>query len=195
VSLHLDGTPSWHWRPRRSDTHDLDFGAVPNLFTITVNGKRRAVVGAGGKDGTYYVIDRDGVNRATGVRWDDADPSSLPYPLPPPPPPAAPRSSGVGKSAVSSPLPRSTNVRGGSISAPLPAMTLTCSIRSARPCTRSTRIPARSSGRTPPSQTPTRALRPRARFRARCSWARTSVGRCAPTTRRRERSSRPTRSA
>ncbi|HYV57098.1 MAG TPA: PQQ-binding-like beta-propeller repeat protein [Candidatus Nitrosopolaris sp.] len=79
VSLHLDGTPSWHWRPRRSDTHDLDFGSVPNLFTITVNGKRRAVVGAGGKDGTYYVIDRDGVNRATGVRWNDADPSSLPY--------------------------------------------------------------------------------------------------------------------
>jgi polyvinyl alcohol dehydrogenase (cytochrome) len=79
VALHFDGTPAWHWRPRRSDTEDLDFGAVPNLFTIRVGGKRRDVVGAGGKDGTYYAIDRDGVNHATGVRWDDADASALPY--------------------------------------------------------------------------------------------------------------------
>ncbi|OFV92000.1 MAG: hypothetical protein A3J75_04525 [Acidobacteria bacterium RBG_16_68_9] len=31
----------------------------------------REVVGIGGKDGTYYVIDRDGVNEINGVRWDD----------------------------------------------------------------------------------------------------------------------------
>src|SRR5262249_2657839 len=37
------------------------------------------VVGVGGKDGTYYVIDRDGVNAHNGVRFDDADPSQLPY--------------------------------------------------------------------------------------------------------------------
>src|SRR5438093_11223395 len=61
------------------DVGDLDFGAVPNLFTITVNGKRRDVVGEGGKDGTYYVIDREGTNVANGVRWDDADPAGLPY--------------------------------------------------------------------------------------------------------------------
>ena len=80
VALHLeDGTPAWHWRPRQMDTGDLDFGAVPNLFTITVNGKRRDVVGEGGKDGTYYVIDREGTNVANGARWDDADPSGLPY--------------------------------------------------------------------------------------------------------------------
>jgi polyvinyl alcohol dehydrogenase (cytochrome) len=79
VALHLDGAPGWRWKPRMTDTQDLDFGAVPNLFTITVGGGSYDVVGEGGKDGTYYVIDRDGVNATTGVRWDDADPSALPY--------------------------------------------------------------------------------------------------------------------
>ena len=36
-------------------------------------------VGIGNKDGTYYVVGRDGVNEVTGVRWDSADPSGLPY--------------------------------------------------------------------------------------------------------------------
>jgi outer membrane protein assembly factor BamB len=79
VALHLDGTPAWRWKPRPVDAQDLDFGAVPNLFSISVGGGSRDVVGEGGKDGTYYVIDRDGVNAVTGVRWDDADPSALPY--------------------------------------------------------------------------------------------------------------------
>jgi len=79
IALHLDGTPAWHWRPRQMDVDDLDFGAVPNLFTITVNGRRRDVVGEGGKDGTYYVIDREGVNVVSGVHWDDPDPAGLPY--------------------------------------------------------------------------------------------------------------------
>ena len=79
VALHVDGTPAWHWRPRPTDTQDRDFGAVPNLFTIRVDGRRRDVVGVGGKDGTYYVLDREGVNRVNGVRWDDPDPSGLPY--------------------------------------------------------------------------------------------------------------------
>ena len=79
VAMHLDGTPAWHWKPRPTDTQDLDFGAAPNLFTITVNGQPHDVVGEGAKDGTYYVLDREGVNGITGVRWDDADPSALPY--------------------------------------------------------------------------------------------------------------------
>jgi len=37
------------------------------------------VVGIGGKDGTYYVLDRTGVNGVTGVRWDGPDPSGVPY--------------------------------------------------------------------------------------------------------------------
>jgi polyvinyl alcohol dehydrogenase (cytochrome) len=78
-ALALDGTAVWRWRPREVDNADLSFGGVPNLFTIDVDGTPRDVMGVGNKDGTYYVIDRDGVNARNGVRWDDADPSELPY--------------------------------------------------------------------------------------------------------------------
>jgi polyvinyl alcohol dehydrogenase (cytochrome) len=78
-AIGTDGTPAWRWRPREVDNADLDFGAAPNLFSIMVDGTSRDVVGVGGKDGTYYAIDRDGVNARTGVRWDDADPAGLPY--------------------------------------------------------------------------------------------------------------------
>ena len=79
VALQLDGTPAWRWRPREVDNEDLAFGATPNLFTIKRGKRKLDVVGIGNKDGTYYVLDRDGVNAETGVAWDDADPSSLPY--------------------------------------------------------------------------------------------------------------------
>ena len=79
VALHLDGSPAWRWRPREVDNDDLAFGAVPNLFTISVDGRAQDVVGIGGKDGTYYVLDRTGVNARSGRRWDDAAPRDLPY--------------------------------------------------------------------------------------------------------------------
>jgi outer membrane protein assembly factor BamB len=79
VALRLDGTPAWTWRPREVDNDDLAFGAVPNLFSIDVEGVATEVVGIGGKDGTYYVIDRDGVNERTGVAWNDAGRRALPY--------------------------------------------------------------------------------------------------------------------
>ena len=79
VALDLDGTPIWRWRPREVDNEDLAFGATPNLFKIKLGNRIRDVVGVGNKDGTYYVIDRDGINVLTGVRWDDPDPSDLPY--------------------------------------------------------------------------------------------------------------------
>jgi outer membrane protein assembly factor BamB len=78
-ALDLDGDPVWHWRPPVFTARDPDFGAVPNLFTIHTASGDRDVVGVGGKDGTYYVIDRDGVNAASGVAWNSADPSGLPY--------------------------------------------------------------------------------------------------------------------
>ncbi len=66
-ALHLDsGEPEWVWRPREVDNDDLAFGAVPNLFEIELDGAAREVVGIGGKDGVYYVLDRDGVNELTG---------------------------------------------------------------------------------------------------------------------------------
>ena len=66
VVLHYDGTPAWSWRPREVDNNDLAFGAAPNLFKATIGGKERDVVGLGGKDGTYYLLDRDGKSAATG---------------------------------------------------------------------------------------------------------------------------------
>jgi polyvinyl alcohol dehydrogenase (cytochrome) len=79
IALGFDGTPVWHWKPRAVDPDDLDFGAAPNLFSIRVGRHRRDVLGMGGKDGTYYVLDRTGENAASHVRWDAPDPSGLPY--------------------------------------------------------------------------------------------------------------------
>ncbi len=78
-ALDTDGNPIWRWRPREVDPFDLAFGAVPSLFSIEIDGRLVDVVGVGNKDGTYYVLDRDGVNEASGLRWDDPDPSALPY--------------------------------------------------------------------------------------------------------------------
>ncbi|RIL06278.1 MAG: hypothetical protein DCC71_07370 [Proteobacteria bacterium] len=79
-ALDFAGNAVWRWRPREVDPLDLAFGAVPNLFAIA-DAERGPidVLGVGGKDGVYYVIDRDGVNERSGVAWDDADPSQLPY--------------------------------------------------------------------------------------------------------------------
>ncbi len=79
VALDLNGIPAWRWRPREVDNDDLAFGAAPNLFTINFGGAARDVLGVGNKDGTYYVLDRDGINEVNAVAWDDVDPSLLPY--------------------------------------------------------------------------------------------------------------------
>jgi outer membrane protein assembly factor BamB len=54
IALDVDsGRALWAYRPRSSDTCDFDFGASPNV--IDYQGHR--YVGAGGKDGTYYLLD------------------------------------------------------------------------------------------------------------------------------------------
>jgi outer membrane protein assembly factor BamB len=65
VALRYDGTQAWTWRPREIDNDDLAFGAAPNLFTATIDGEDRDVVGIGGKDGAYYLLDREGTNTRT----------------------------------------------------------------------------------------------------------------------------------
>jgi polyvinyl alcohol dehydrogenase (cytochrome) len=65
VALRYDGSPAWTWRPREVDNNDLDFGAGPNLLSANIGGTQRDVVGVGGKDGTYYVLDREGTNALT----------------------------------------------------------------------------------------------------------------------------------
>jgi outer membrane protein assembly factor BamB len=87
TSLSFDGDVRWVWRPRRADNDDLAFGAVPNLFSIFPAGVEGAigpidVVGIGGKDGTYYVLDRDGVNQQNGAVWNSSPESHLPADLP-----------------------------------------------------------------------------------------------------------------
>jgi outer membrane protein assembly factor BamB len=79
TALRFDGTAAWRWRPREVDNADLAFGATPNLFTIKQGKARRDVVGIGGKDGSYYVIDRDGENEVTGLGFDPNAPLDLPY--------------------------------------------------------------------------------------------------------------------
>lgn len=79
VALDFDGIPAWRWRPREVDNDDLAFGAVPNLFTMQLGSSDIDVLGVGNKDGTYYVLDRDGINEDNGVAWNDPDPSLLPY--------------------------------------------------------------------------------------------------------------------
>jgi outer membrane protein assembly factor BamB len=79
VALQLDGMPAWRWRPRKVDNDDRAFGATPNLFTIKRGKQKVDVVGIGGKDKHYYVIDRDGVNEETNEGFDPDDPLALPY--------------------------------------------------------------------------------------------------------------------
>ncbi|HEY8216714.1 MAG TPA: PQQ-binding-like beta-propeller repeat protein [Acidimicrobiia bacterium] len=56
VALSLDdGSVRWSYQPHQPNRDDLDFAGAPNLFES--NG--RAVVGLGGKDGTYYALDRE----------------------------------------------------------------------------------------------------------------------------------------
>jgi outer membrane protein assembly factor BamB len=70
-ALTLDGDPAWVWRPSEVDCEDLSFGAAPNLFEAEIEGVVREVVGIGNKDGTYYVLDRDGINEINGVTASD----------------------------------------------------------------------------------------------------------------------------
>jgi outer membrane protein assembly factor BamB len=85
TALNLDGSVAWHWRPREIDNDDLAFGGVPNLFQIeitTVPGGEAItvdVVGVGNKDGTYYVLDRDGINKRFTDEVVDYRSSSFPY--------------------------------------------------------------------------------------------------------------------
>jgi polyvinyl alcohol dehydrogenase (cytochrome) len=57
---------------------DMDFGGTPTLFTATINGVPRALVGALNKDGLFFAWDRNDL--AAGPVWQSsiADPSGSP---------------------------------------------------------------------------------------------------------------------
>ena len=79
VALRIDGTPAWRGGPARSTTTTSPSARRRTSSRSTWAATPTEVVGIGGKDGTYYVLDRDGVNEDTGVAWNDADPSATPY--------------------------------------------------------------------------------------------------------------------
>ena len=57
------------WKPPPSQQIiDGDFGATPTLFSATINGSNRALVGAANKNGIYYAFDRS--NIAAGPVWE-----------------------------------------------------------------------------------------------------------------------------
>jgi polyvinyl alcohol dehydrogenase (cytochrome) len=53
--------------PQNQHPADSDFGASPMLFTATINGVQRQLVGAENKNGVYYVLDRNDL--AAGPVW------------------------------------------------------------------------------------------------------------------------------
>ena len=56
VALDLDdGAVRWTYQPHEPNRNDLDFAGAPNLFSSS----GRDLVGLGGKDGTYYALDRE----------------------------------------------------------------------------------------------------------------------------------------
>jgi polyvinyl alcohol dehydrogenase (cytochrome) len=56
VALDLDdGAVRWTYQPHEPNRDDLDFAGAPNLFSSS----GRDLVGLGGKDGTYYALDRE----------------------------------------------------------------------------------------------------------------------------------------
>jgi polyvinyl alcohol dehydrogenase (cytochrome) len=66
IALDADsGRIRWAFRPDRPGTCDFDFGASPNL----VNLDQGRYVGIGGKDGTYYLLDRLTVDPRGRLAW------------------------------------------------------------------------------------------------------------------------------
>src|SRR5437016_2870638 len=55
----------WAYRPRAGDTCDFDFGASANVIDLGGN----SWLGVGGKDGTYYIMNRLTKNRGGELVW------------------------------------------------------------------------------------------------------------------------------
>lgn len=55
-------TQTWEndvWDAANNEGPDFDFGAGPQLFEATIDGRRRKLVGAGQKSGVYWAFDRE----------------------------------------------------------------------------------------------------------------------------------------
>jgi polyvinyl alcohol dehydrogenase (cytochrome) len=68
IALQADtGRVRWVFRPDRRGACDFDFGASPNLIDLGLG----HYVGIGGKDGTYYLLDRLTFNPHGRLVWSD----------------------------------------------------------------------------------------------------------------------------
>jgi len=69
---------SWTVPTSEQQAGDADFGGTPTVFTATINGVPRVLVGALNKDGLFFAWDRN--NLAAGPVWQStvADPSGSP---------------------------------------------------------------------------------------------------------------------
>ncbi len=66
IALQADtGRVRWAFRPDRKGACDFDFGASPNLIDLGLG----RYVGIGGKDGTYYLLDRLTLNPHGRLVW------------------------------------------------------------------------------------------------------------------------------
>jgi len=68
-----------HWQvPRNQHGGDSDFGATPTLFSVTVGGKTRAMVGLQNKNGVYYAFNRAHISAGPVWRTRIASPGPCP---------------------------------------------------------------------------------------------------------------------
>jgi outer membrane protein assembly factor BamB len=58
---------SWQVPPSQQPNKDSDFGSTPTLFTATISGATRQMVGLQNKNGIYYAFDRSAI--ANGPLW------------------------------------------------------------------------------------------------------------------------------
>jgi outer membrane protein assembly factor BamB len=63
----LNVLSSWQVPPSQQPNTDSDFGSTPTLFTATISGTTRQMVGLQNKNGIYYAFDRSAI--ASGPLW------------------------------------------------------------------------------------------------------------------------------
>jgi quinoprotein glucose dehydrogenase len=99
VALRADsGVPLWHFQLVHHDLWDYDVASPPILFDVHRNGRTLPAVGAGDKDGYFFILNREtgqpifGVNERPAPKSDvPGEQSSPTQPVPAAPPPLAPQ--------------------------------------------------------------------------------------------------------
>lgn len=99
VALHADtGTVAWYFQLVHHDLWDYDVASPPILFDVHRSGQTIPAVGAGDKDGYFFILNRETGKPIFGVNEQPAPKSDVPgeessptQPVPVAPPPLAPQ--------------------------------------------------------------------------------------------------------